>query len=112
MRVLFELRFQLPIRPFDYEVKDAERQAMPRPIQSIRDLLNEGAKIVNNLPKSEFAKNNKTRLNNWIVVSDIENKNIGEVSDPFYQYQKYSDLTWQDYYEGIKKATLKDWPLA
>lgn len=101
----------LTIRPFDYIAKESEIKAMPKLMQSLRNLIDEGAKIVNNLPKTSLAKNSKTKTTDWLVTAIIDKKDIGEVKDPFYVFQKNSSLTWLEYYEGVKKATLKNWPL-
>lgn len=102
----------LTIRPFDYEIKESELTAMPKLIQSIHNFLDEGAKIVNTLPKSDFAKNNSSKLESWTIASKISKNNIGEVKDPFYTYYANANLTWKEYYEGIKTLTLKNWPLS
>ena len=100
----------LTFRPFNYELEDDEYEELPKPILSLRNLIDDGAKIVNNLPRTTLYANSQDRLNNFPLRADIDKHNLGSQIDIFYYFNQYSDLTWQDWYNGIVKEIEGKWP--
>lgn len=61
----------LTFRPFNYELEDDEYEELPKPILSLRNLIDDGAKIVNNLPRTTLYANSQDRLNNFPLARTL-----------------------------------------
>ena len=105
-------RDTLTFRPFDYQLVGNEYNELPQIVKSIREKIDDGARIINNLPKSSLAKNTLTKRRDWLVAANISKNNIGSTQDIFYVFKDYASLTWQEYYEGIVNSTVGNFPLA
>lgn len=105
-------RDTLTFRPFDYELEGNEYSELPTLVKSLREKLDEGAKIINNLPKSTLARNNTTKMRDWLVTAKITKNNIGTTPDIFYTFKDHASLTWQEYHAGIVENTQSNFPLS